>query len=101
SARHRVLHPFPTRRSSDLNESKNQKEYSAVLTQLNTYKADNSKTEERVLELLTAIDEEKKQLVEVEAERAKECAKLEELHAAARDRKSTRLNSSHVTISYA
>ena len=79
-----------------LNESKNQKEYSAVLTQLNTYKADNSKTEERVLELLTAIDEEKKQLVEVEAERAKECAKLEELHAAAREaeeKSSSRLNS--------
>ncbi len=59
-----------------LNVSKNNKEYSAVLTQLNTVKADNSKSEDRVLELLGQIDTKKKAIAASEQERDKEVAKL-------------------------
>ncbi|MFQ5429767.1 MAG: zinc ribbon domain-containing protein [Phycisphaerae bacterium] len=62
-----------------LNTSKNNKEYSALLTQLNTCKADNSKLEERVLSLLAQIDEKKKQMAAVEEERERETAKLRSL----------------------
>ncbi len=68
-----------------LNTSKTQKEYSAVLTQLNTYKADTSKVEERVLTLLTEIDAKKKQLQTVRDEREKEDARLRELNAEVED----------------
>ena len=61
---------------SALNTSKTNKEYSAVLTQLNTFKADNSKLEERVLTLLTEIDEKKKKIQQIEAEREVEVGKL-------------------------
>lgn len=66
-----------------LNTAKNQKEYSTVLTQLNTFKADNSKSEERILELMSGLDEFKKKIAELEAQRAKECEKLAELDDAA------------------
>lgn len=77
-----------------LNTAKNQKEYSAVLTQLNTFKADNSKSEERILELMSAIDEFQKKIAELEALRAHEREKLAELEAAAQaaeDKASDRL----------
>lgn len=77
-----------------LNTAKNQKEYSTVLTQLNTFKADNSKSEEHILELMTAIDEFKKQIAEFQAQRGKECEKLAELEQAAKaaeDKASSRL----------
>lgn len=67
-----------------LNTSKTNKEYSAVLTQLNTLKADNSKLESRILLLLSQIDEKKKQMAIVEVERDQESAKLTELEAALR-----------------
>lgn len=71
-----------------LNTSKNQKEYSAVLTQLNTYKADTSKVEERVLTLLTQIDEKKKQLESIREELGKEEAKLKDFDAEVQDARS-------------
>jgi len=69
---------------SALNASKTNKEYSAVLTQLNTFKADNSKLEERVLLLLSQIDEKKKEIEQIEQDREKEVTKLSELDAVAR-----------------
>jgi predicted nucleic acid-binding Zn-ribbon protein len=51
---------------AQLNIAKNNKEYSAILTQLNTDRADNSKLEERILEELTAIDKLKASLDEME-----------------------------------
>jgi len=51
---------------AQLNAAKNNKEYSAILTQLNTDRADNSKLEERILEELTAIDKLKVSLDEIE-----------------------------------
>lgn len=68
-----------------LNTSKSNREYHAVLTQLNTKKADKSKLEERGLTLLSQIDEKKKQCDVVEEERGKEVAKLEELEANVRN----------------
>src|SRR4030042_3401963 len=41
---------------ASLNSAKTNKEYSALLTQLNTTKADNSKVETQVLELLKDIE---------------------------------------------
>ena len=54
------------------------------LTQLNTFKADTSKLEERILQLLTQIDQKKEEIVSVEQDREKEVAKLGELETAAR-----------------
>ena len=45
-----------TRFRAALNTAKTNKEYSALLTQLNTTKADNSKIENQVLDLLKAIE---------------------------------------------
>ena len=50
-----------------LNLAKTNKEYSAVLTQLNTTKADNSKVEAQILELLKDIEDD-----EAECEKTKE-----------------------------
>ncbi|MEK6644831.1 MAG: C4-type zinc ribbon domain-containing protein [Planctomycetota bacterium] len=55
-----------------LNLAKTNKEYSAVLTQLNTNKADNGKVEERVLTILTQIDTKKQELAGLREERAAE-----------------------------
>jgi len=77
-----------------LNTAKNQKEYSTVLTQLNTFKADNSKSEERILELMSKIDDFNTKIAEFEAQRAKENEKLAELESAAQaaeDKASDRL----------
>ncbi len=51
---------------AQLNAAKNNKEYSAILTQLNTERADNSKLEERILEELTAVDQIKSALGDME-----------------------------------
>jgi len=65
-----------------LNVAKTNKEYSAILMQLNTNKADNGKVEERVLALLTQIDVKKKELGKIQAEKATEVAKLAEFQTA-------------------
>jgi len=53
---------------TQLNTAKSNKEYSAILTQLNTERASNSKLEERILQELTQIDEMKASHVEMETE---------------------------------
>jgi len=49
-----------------LNAAKNNKEYSVILTQLNTERADNSKLEEQILEELTAVEQIQGTLAEAE-----------------------------------
>ncbi|MCK4626442.1 MAG: hypothetical protein KAV00_14080 [Phycisphaerae bacterium] len=49
-----------------LNSTKTNKEYAAVLTQLNTLKADNSKLEDRALELMQEVDRTRDQVGQVE-----------------------------------
>jgi len=51
---------------TQLNAAKSNKEYSAILTQLNTDRADNSKLEERILQELTAVDEMKQALNDIQ-----------------------------------
>ena len=68
-----------------LNRTKTNKEYAAILTQLNTDKADASRTEDAVLTALTKIDELKKQENEFRAAREKEQARGAELEKAASD----------------
>ena len=51
---------------TQLNAAKNNKEYSAILTQLNTERADNAKLEEKILEEMTAIDQMGNSVVEME-----------------------------------
>ena len=53
---------------ASLNTSKTNKEYSAVLTQLNTSKADNSKIETQVLELLKDIDADEGDIRKIQAQ---------------------------------
>lgn len=67
-----------------LNCSKTNKEYSAVLTQLNTFKADNGKVEDRVLAMLNQIDAKRKDLDVSREERGVEVARLEQLKAVVR-----------------
>lgn len=77
------------------NTAKSQKEYSTVLTELNTFKADNSKTEEQILTYMGEIDELNKQIAEIEKERDAEKEKLaeaEKLAQEAEDKASSRLN---------
>lgn len=68
-----------------LNLARTNKEYSAILTQLNTNKADISKLEERVLAVLNQIDLKKKHVAAVREEHSGGLAKLDELKAATRE----------------
>jgi uncharacterized protein len=67
-----------------LNAAKTNKEYSVVLTQLNTTKADSSKVEERVLAIFNQLEAKRKDVDAMRQERATEAAKLETLERAVR-----------------
>lgn len=68
-----------------LNRTKTNKEYAALLTQLNTDKADAVKIEDAVLQAMSRVDELKKQEAELRATRDKELARGSELEKAAAD----------------
>lgn len=61
-----------------LQSVKTNKEYSALLTQLNTFKADSSKVEDRVLALMTELDKKKQELSAIQQQRAAEVEKFSE-----------------------
>src|SRR5699024_11552939 len=87
-----VLHSFPTRRSSDLG-------YSTVKGEIN-YQAQNlfhMKAFPRfpIVDLVSGINRVKNGFY------LKDASAVAQLNKNTRDRKSTRLNSSHVSISYA
>lgn len=65
-----------------LQTSKTNKEYSAILTQLNTYKADSSKVEDKVLALLGDLDRKRAELETIVQQKQAEDQKLAELRAA-------------------
>jgi hypothetical protein len=50
-----------------LNMAKNNKEYSAILTELNTAKADNSKVETQILDLMKNIDADEAECQDIQA----------------------------------
>jgi predicted nucleic acid-binding Zn-ribbon protein len=65
----------------NLNAAKTNKEYAALLTQINTQKADNAKYEEQALKILGEVDGLKSQIGEGDKLIAQEEAKLEEINA--------------------
>ncbi len=67
-----------------LNAAKTNKEYSAVLTQLNTTKADNSKVEEKALAVMNQVEAKRRELAVLREERGAEAAKLAEVQGACR-----------------
>ena len=62
-----------------LNTAKTNKDYSAILSQMNTYKADNSKVETQVLDLFKNIESDELQCSEIQTKIAEEKEKLEQL----------------------
>ncbi len=62
-----------------LNMAKTNKEYSAILTELNTSKADNSKIENQVLELMKNIEADNATCAEIQTQIDEQMAKLEEI----------------------
>ena len=67
-----------------MNGAQTNKEYKAFLTELNTFKLEKDKAEQSALEAMTKVDELKKQVGEVEAQRA-ERDKLRAVAVAERD----------------
>jgi len=64
-----------------LNTAKTNKEYAAVLTQLNTTKADNSKIETQVLELLKDIDTDEAECKDIQKQINEQKQQLDKLRA--------------------
>jgi len=63
----------------NLNKARTNKEYSVLLTQINTAKADNLKVEERILQKMTAVDEAKEAEQKLCHEREQLQRRIEEL----------------------
>src|SRR4030066_1094941 len=63
---------------SSLNIAKTNKEYAAVLTQLNTTKADNSKIETQILELMKNIEADEDESAEIQSQIDEQKQKLEQ-----------------------
>jgi len=63
---------------ASLNAAKTNKEYAAVLTQLNTTKADNSKIETQILELLKNIEADEAESKEIQSQIDEQKQKLEQ-----------------------
>ncbi len=68
-----------------LQGAKTNKEYSALLTQLNTNKADNSKIEDRVLAIMTELDGKRKNYAALQEQLKAEETRLAELQEAVRE----------------
>jgi predicted nucleic acid-binding Zn-ribbon protein len=64
---------------ASLNTAKTNKEYAALLTDLNTKKADNSKIEEQALDLLKEIENDEQECKEIEANIEEQKQKLEQI----------------------
>jgi predicted nucleic acid-binding Zn-ribbon protein len=64
---------------ASLNAAKTNKEYAAVLTQLNTTKADNSKIESQILELMKDIEAEEAECKEIQTQIDEQKQKLEQI----------------------
>ncbi len=62
-----------------LNSAKTNKEYAAILTQLNTSRADNSKLESQVLELMKDIETDQSECSQLTAEIEEHKVKLEQI----------------------
>ena len=70
---------------SVLNMAKTNKEYSAILTELNTAKADNSKLESEVLELMKNIEADEGECLEIQIQIDEQKKKLEDIRKSAEE----------------
>jgi predicted nucleic acid-binding Zn-ribbon protein len=70
---------------NDLNGAKTNKEYAAILTQINTVKADNARVEEEELKLLGQIDIAKESIAAIDTAIAEEQGRLEEIQTHSAD----------------
>ncbi|MBN1765484.1 MAG: hypothetical protein JW860_09530 [Sedimentisphaerales bacterium] len=68
-----------TRLRVTLNTAKTNKEYSAILTRINTDKADNSKLEDQILALISQIESDQKECKEIEENIEIETQRLDEI----------------------
>ncbi len=66
-----------TRLRAALNVAKTNKEYAAILTQINSYKADNSKLEEQILKIMENADGSNGQLEKIDAQVGAEQRRLD------------------------
>src|SRR5690606_41130594 len=96
SAAHRHLHSFPTRRSSDLGADRRRPEAPLLIPDHELFGGKNA---ERFPDRACAHVEFSSQRVDMDARSRRQGPG--KYHLADLDRKSTRLNSSHVKISYA
>jgi predicted nucleic acid-binding Zn-ribbon protein len=64
---------------ASLNNSKSNKEYAAILTQLNTTRADNSKIETQILELMKAVEADDEECKKIRAQIDEQKQLLEEV----------------------
>jgi len=62
-----------------LNTAKNNKEYAAILMELNTSKADNSKLETQILEIMKAVESEQAEVLTIKQQIEENSAKLEKI----------------------
>ncbi len=69
-----------------LNTAKTNKDYSAILTRINTDKADKAKLEEQILALMTQIEADQAECREIEESIEKESGTLKELNDASADK---------------
>ncbi|AQQ70823.1 Putative zinc ribbon domain protein [Limihaloglobus sulfuriphilus] len=67
------------KRQEELNNAKNNKEYSALLTEINVNKADNSKKENELLELMAALENEQEESKQIESQIEKQSQKIEQV----------------------
>jgi predicted nucleic acid-binding Zn-ribbon protein len=67
------------RQRAMLNTVKTNKEYAAILTQINTLRADNSKLEDRVLQVMQSAETVKAQAEQIQQQVAEETARLAEV----------------------
>ena len=76
-----------TRMRVALNSAKTNKEYSAILTKINTDKADNNKLEDQILALMTLVDKDKTSSREIEQSIAIGEERFKEVQDEARQKK--------------
>lgn len=69
-----------------LNTAKTNKEYSTLLREINTFKADSTRVEENALQRMAAVDELKVKLADLQEQADSEQRRLNELQAQAKDR---------------
>ncbi len=69
-----------------LNLAKNNKEYAAILTEINLNKADNSKIENKILELMKSVEEQEALCGELEKEIQAQQAKVDEVKNDSKDK---------------